>query len=207
MLEEDTWRAVAGGEQSDWEWRAQIISKFIRPDDCVFDFGAGNRKLERLLPPSCRYVPIDAVDTLPGTFTVDFNKEFRLPQEPMTVAVCAGFLEYIEDVPGFFMKLREAAPRSVVLFSYLLSKETARSAMRVTSAYRSLEAVLSAAGPHIAFPRLISTVHDTVIIAASLTEPGKQPWQDMQSLGEAMKPRSKPGMLEKLARSLRKRIR
>ncbi len=206
MLEEDTWRTVAGGEQPDWEWRSQIIGKFIRPDDTVFDFGAGNRKLARFLPPSCRYVPIDVIDTIPGTFIVDFNKEFRLPDEPMTVAVCAGFLEYIEDVPGFFAKLRSAAPRSLVVFSYLLSQEAARSRMRVTNAYHSLDAVLRAVGPHIAFPRVISTVHETAIIVALLDAPGEEPWQDMRPLDEAMRPQAKPGIVKKLRRSLGKRF-
>src|SRR5262245_24890999 len=75
------WADVAKGSHSTlaargWEARSLVISQFIRPGESVLDLGAGEQKLRQYLPPSCVYVPVDCVDVHPGTYVVDFNREF-----------------------------------------------------------------------------------------------------------------------------------
>jgi hypothetical protein len=115
------WDKTAVTQQPKWENRAKVISHFIRPNDTVLDLGAGDRKLRKYIPASCGYIPVDCTDKIPGTFIVDFNKAFRLPSEPFTVIVSAGFLEYIEDLNTFMRKLSSKCEGIYFLFTYSYS--------------------------------------------------------------------------------------
>jgi hypothetical protein len=53
--------------------------------------GAGDRKLEKLIPSTAGYIPVDCTNALPGTFVVDFNIEFRLAQENFNVFLPRAF--------------------------------------------------------------------------------------------------------------------
>ena len=68
----------------------------------VIEFGAGTRPLERCLDPSCTYVASDLVERGPDTFVCDLNRR-PLPDLSRLrpdVAVFAGVLEYVRDVPS-----------------------------------------------------------------------------------------------------------
>jgi hypothetical protein len=112
------WRENALSSQPGWETRAQAISHFIRPTDVVLDLGAGDQKLRKYLPAACRYLPVDCVGERANTFVVDFNKEFRLPEDDFNVIVSAGFLEYIADLPQFMSRLATACPGRLFIFTY-----------------------------------------------------------------------------------------
>jgi O-methyltransferase len=112
------WRKTAMGSQPGWEARAQVISHFVRPTDVVLDLGAGDQKLRKYLPARSRYIAVDCVDERPGTFVVDFNAEFRLPDCDFNVIVSAGFLEYISDLPQFMDRLAAACPGRMFIFTY-----------------------------------------------------------------------------------------
>lgn len=116
------WRHTAETSQPKWENRAKIIAHFIRPSDIVVDLGAGDRKLRKFIPKSCGYIPVDCTDRLPGTFVVDFNEEFKLPDPPLTVIVSAGFLEYMADLDGFMRQLAQACHGVYFLFTISYSK-------------------------------------------------------------------------------------
>jgi hypothetical protein len=85
-----------------WSARTDIIAELVPPDSRVIEFGAGRRHLEQHLPLGCTYTPLDLVDRGPGTIVCDLNRR-PLPDlrdHAFTVAVFAGVLEYIRDVPS-----------------------------------------------------------------------------------------------------------
>ena len=170
ITEVDTWSGVASSNQPSWEYRSEIIAKLIRATDTVFDFGAGNRKLSRFIPKTCSYVPIDCTDEIPGTFLVDFNVEFKIPEATFDVAVCAGFLEYLDDLPGFFRSLAQKAAGRQIIFTYLFSDETHRLEMKTHNAYRDVNELLSAIGNSVSHVDIFAHDRDTTYFSATLSE-------------------------------------
>jgi hypothetical protein len=68
----------------------------------VIEFGAGRQRLEAFLDPSCTYTASDLVERGPGTFVCDLNRRPLPDLCPLApqVAVFAGVLEYLRDVPA-----------------------------------------------------------------------------------------------------------
>lgn len=92
----------ADGLQEWWSARTDIIAELVPPDSRVIEFGAGRRYLEQHLPLGCTYTPLDLVDRGPGTIVCDLNRR-PLPDlrdRAFDVAVFAGVLEYLRDVPS-----------------------------------------------------------------------------------------------------------
>lgn len=204
------WRSVATGAQPGWEFRARIIAKLIRSTDGVFDIGAGDQKLRKFIPPSCIYTPIDCVGDLPGTFVVDFNQEFRLPDAKCDVIVCAGFLEYLNDIGAFFRNLCEQAAGRQIVFTYLLSDESTREAMRVHNNFPTLEALLQAIGLAFSHLDVVAEHNNTIFLSATLSQGGGDAWISRMSINEvlereraAVKPRGFKRRLLKAIRAMR----
>jgi hypothetical protein len=85
-----------------WESRTQMLAGMIPSGTRVIEFGAGRRRLEAFLDPSCTYTASDLVDRGPGTLVCDLNRR-PLPDLGALrpeVAVFAGVLEYVRDVPA-----------------------------------------------------------------------------------------------------------
>jgi hypothetical protein len=85
-----------------WASRTEAVARMVPEDTRVIEFGAGNRQLESLLPPSCSYVPSDLVDRGFETVVCDLNKR-PLPDLShlmVNVAVFVGVLEYVHDLPA-----------------------------------------------------------------------------------------------------------
>lgn len=85
-----------------WESRTQKLAGLVPVGTRVIEFGAGSRPLERCLHASCVYMASDLVDRGPGTFICDLNRH-PLPDLGALrpdVAVFAGVLEYVRDVPS-----------------------------------------------------------------------------------------------------------
>lgn len=208
----EEWRGVATGSQPAWEPRARIIAKLIRSTDTVLDIGAGDQKLRRFIPPTCKYVPVDCVGDLPGTFVVDLNKEFRLPDVAYSVAVCAGFLEYLNDIAGFFRNLASHSPGRQVIFTYLLNEERSRrEVMKVHNHFESVDELI--AHTRFAFSAVdIVCIHqDSVFISATLSAGDKDQWINRHSITDLLQPRpdSPRGvrkLLRKTGRSISKRL-
>lgn len=88
--------------EASWESRTRKAAALVPANSRVIEFGAGNRRLERYLDPSCTYVASDIVDRGPGTILYDLNRR-PLPdlgESGYDVAVILGVLEYLRDVPG-----------------------------------------------------------------------------------------------------------
>jgi hypothetical protein len=85
-----------------WEARTQRLATMVPEGARVLEFGAGTGALERYLPPSCTYMASDLVERGPGTFVCDLNRRPLPDLHPLhaNVAVFAGVLEYVRDVPS-----------------------------------------------------------------------------------------------------------
>jgi hypothetical protein len=84
-----------------------MIAELVPPGSRVIEFGAGQRHLEQILPLGCTYTPLDLVDRGPGTIVCDLNRRPfpDLRDRAFTVAVFAGVLEYVRDVPSLVVWL------------------------------------------------------------------------------------------------------
>jgi hypothetical protein len=102
----------------EWDSRNVVIASRIRPDDIIWDFGAGSQSIRSHKPTSAQYVPIDCVPKTNDTVLCDFNHEFRLPSGRPTLVIMSGFLEYILEPEAFFSRLREALAMTRTLFSW-----------------------------------------------------------------------------------------
>ena len=94
--------ANPGNLEEWWESRAQRLARMIPAGTRVIEFGSGRRRLEAFLDPSCTYTASDLVERGPGTFVCDLNRRPLPDLCPLApqVAVFAGVLEYLRDVPA-----------------------------------------------------------------------------------------------------------
>lgn len=94
--------ADAGNLEAWWESRTRKLAAMVPRKTRVIEFGAGTRPLERCLDPSCTYVASDLVERGPDTFVCDLNRRPLPDLSPLLpdVAVFAGVLEYVRDVPS-----------------------------------------------------------------------------------------------------------
>jgi hypothetical protein len=141
LTDTNLWQNNAVTQQPKWENIAKIISHFIRHTDSVLDLGAGDRKLKKYIPESCNYIPVDCTGALPGTYIVDFNKEFHLPKQDFNVIVSAGFVEYLSDLDAFLMKLSTECSGIYFLFTYSYSKNRTVKAFKKKKCYNKLNAI------------------------------------------------------------------
>lgn len=80
-----------------WEERTILLSKQIKPNSIVLEFGASNLLLKNQLPKNCTYLHSDLVARNDETIVIDLNKE--LPELPISNYIMfSGVLEYIFDV-------------------------------------------------------------------------------------------------------------
>ena len=85
----------------EWTIRSQRIAELVPRESWVFEFGAGDSNLSALLDPSCTLVSSDLIARRPGMVVLDLNRR-PLPQlngVAPRIAVFAGVLEYVSDVP------------------------------------------------------------------------------------------------------------
>jgi hypothetical protein len=85
-----------------WEARTQKLAAMVPAGTRVIEFGAGAGALERYLAPDCTYVASDLIERSPDTFVCDLNRRPLPNLHPLraNVAVFAGVLEYLRDVPS-----------------------------------------------------------------------------------------------------------
>ena len=116
----DSWKNVASKDaKGAWQDRAQLAAAFLRPGDNVCDLGAGAQPLRAFLPDGSKYIPVDCVDTLPGTYLADFNTpDFTLPAEDFNVLTALGVVNWLKDEEQFLDRLSQLAEGKFFIFTY-----------------------------------------------------------------------------------------
>ena len=114
------WKQVASKEAKEgWRDRAQLAAAFLRPGDIVCDLGAGAQPLRNFLPDGSKYLPVDCVDTLPGTHLSDFNApDFTLPAQGFNVLTALGVVNWLKDEEQFLNRLSYLAEGRFFIFTY-----------------------------------------------------------------------------------------
>jgi len=110
-----------------WDARTEKIARLIPPTSRVIEFGAGRRQLEKLLDPTCTYVPSDLVDRGPGMFVCDLNRRPLpgLSHLNVDTAVFGGVLEYIHNIESLVEWLAQHVSLCVASYACVPStKET-----------------------------------------------------------------------------------
>jgi hypothetical protein len=94
------WSSAVGLEPW-WVERTRQMATLIPAGCTVLEFGAGACALRDLLHPTCRYIPSDLVSRGPDTIVLDLNHRPLpdLSDVRADVAVFAGVLEYLHDLP------------------------------------------------------------------------------------------------------------
>jgi hypothetical protein len=111
----ERWVALDINEANPWSQRASLAAEFIGNPDGVVDMGAGTMNLERYIPTSTSYYPVDVVQRDARTLVCDFNIE-QAPRLPVSTVACLGLLEYLFDVPKFLCELVEHYTVCVVTY-------------------------------------------------------------------------------------------
>ena len=115
----DHWKDVASkNAKESWQDRAQLAAAFLRPGDIVCDLGAGAQPLRSFLPDGAKYIPVDCVDTLPGTHLADFNApDFTLPAQDFNVLTALGVVNWLKDEEQFLDRLSHLAEGKFFIFT------------------------------------------------------------------------------------------
>lgn len=116
----DSWARVASSDAKEgWRDRARLAAMFLRQGDVVCDLGTGARPLQSCLPHGTKYIPVDCVDTLPGTHLADFNSpDFTLPVQDFNVLAALGVLNWLDNAEQFLDRLVCLAGGKFVIFTY-----------------------------------------------------------------------------------------
>ena len=125
-----------GNHDVSWEERARLIASVIEPHSRVIEFGAGSRKLEKYLNRTCAYTPSDLVERGVGSFVCDLNSR-PLPDlfdTRVNVAVFAGVLEYLRDLPTIPRWLARYVPTCIASYECATTPPRTIKRMRETIA-------------------------------------------------------------------------
>lgn len=101
----------------EWGGRTEIMSRYVKPGESVFELGAGRCHLREFLPADCAYTPSDIVERIPGTFVFDFNQK-PLPELPKhDVLIASGVLEYAHDLPHLVSAISEKYDKLIISYA------------------------------------------------------------------------------------------
>jgi len=105
---------------SHWDSRAEAAGRLIPAGSSVLDLGCGSMALERYLPEGAIYYPSDICSRDERTLICNVDLE-PLPEIPGLQVVCAlGLNEYLNDINGFYCRVRERNARFVTSYHPLL---------------------------------------------------------------------------------------
>lgn len=108
-----TWRDAEDFDEI-WKQRIELLATFISECGPVADFGCGMMWLERHLPATCTYLPLDLHRRDDRTIIFDANRD-SIPDRPFAVAFLSGMLEYVASPESFLEQLIERRPRQIVM--------------------------------------------------------------------------------------------
>jgi len=105
--------------KSNWFLRTIIMSKYIKPNSNVLEFGAGKMILKDYLPEGCRYTPSDFVDRGQGTIVCDLNAKILPNFDKYDIIFFSGVLEYINDLEKVITHLSKFCNCFIISYSIL----------------------------------------------------------------------------------------
>lgn len=98
-----------------WDTRAELAAKQVKPGTRVLDIGAGAMALRNYLPGNCQYFPADVVERCAGCFVTDLNAG-NFPSGVYDYVTFLGVLEYVHDVPLALTHAIAAAPAMIATY-------------------------------------------------------------------------------------------
>jgi hypothetical protein len=111
----ERWLSSPNEPTDAWNIRAAFAVEMLKGVTSVVDVGCHNMRLERLLGPEVRYIPVDVVARDERTIVVDLNRE-PMPKVEAQALLALGLLTYLYDVPKFLGEV--AAGYSTAVLSY-----------------------------------------------------------------------------------------
>lgn len=119
----DRWATLAkSSNRPSWNGRNNEIADILMEYKpyTVLDIGAGNRDLQKLIPPHIKYSAVDCIDCgFSDTFVIDFNvtdaSDIKLYSHS-EFAVCSGILEYINDIVPVLKFVKNNSNKSIITY-------------------------------------------------------------------------------------------
>jgi hypothetical protein len=108
---------------AEWQSRTRRLADAIPKDSRVIEFGCGQRLLEQHLGPSCAYLGCDLVDRGPATLICDLNVRPLPVLHDLNpdVAVFAGVMEYIADLPSVVQWITQTVNICIASYNCMLA--------------------------------------------------------------------------------------
>lgn len=125
-----------------WQERALIIAKLIPREASILDLGGGWGYLHELLPNN-RYQSLDQEPWTNLTTKADFNKSEFPNVGVFDIIVCAGILEYIDELEKFLKAIQKYGKSLII--SYQGAEEIAGSRKNLM-AFKKFDSLLQATG-------------------------------------------------------------
>lgn len=112
------WSNIANHDTA-WSGRTVAMSKYVRPGESVFEFGAGRCHLREMLPAGSQYTPSDIVERDAGTYVCDLNAR-PLPAFPKhDIGFCSGVLEYVYELDEVVASFAKSFNRVIASYADL----------------------------------------------------------------------------------------
>lgn len=108
------WKSIEYFDDS-WKKRIFQMSRYIRTEDSIVDYGCGKMWLKEYLSKSNTYIGVDYQKRDDATIVCDFNKK-EFPNLNSTVAFVSGCLEYVEDPKWFLNKIAEHHEKCIISY-------------------------------------------------------------------------------------------
>jgi hypothetical protein len=108
-----------------WDERTKLMARLIPKGSRVIEFGAGRRRMELFLDPTCKYFPSDLVSRGSNTIICDFNAKPlpNLKSLNLDVAVFGGVLEYVSDLYSIPLWLSQYVDICILSYECANSKQ------------------------------------------------------------------------------------
>lgn len=106
-----------------WRSRSRALVRFVRAHESVFEFGAGNSIVARLLPEGCTYTGSDVAPLRADIMLLDLNAPVLRPHVFADVAFLSGVLEYVHNLERLVTFLSKHFRSVVCSYAPLISEE------------------------------------------------------------------------------------